>query len=138
MGRHTAAIEHFRKVVQADPNNAQASNNLAYLLSEYANNPDEALKYAEKAVNVAPDKLIYCDTMGWTLYRKGLYASAITYLERAAADKTGDVVWKYHLAMAYAKAGDVDRGRVTLASALKINSNVPEAKAAREILGTNP
>ena len=138
MGRHTAAIEHFRKVVQADPNNAQASNNLAYLLSEYANNPDEALKYAEKAVNVAPDKLIYCDTMGWTLYRKGLYASAITYLERAAADKSGDVVWKYHLAMAYAKAGDVSRGRVTLASALKINSNVPEAKAAREILGTNP
>jgi tetratricopeptide (TPR) repeat protein len=138
MGRHTAAIEHFRKVVQANPNNAQASNNLAYLLSEYANSPDEALKYAEKAVNVAPDKLIYYDTMGWTLYRKGLYTSAITYLERAAADKSGDVVWKYHLAMAYAKAGDLSRGRVALASALKINSNVPEAKAAREILGTNP
>jgi tetratricopeptide (TPR) repeat protein len=138
LGHNAAAIEHFRKVVLSNPENAQASNNLAYLLSEYANKPDEALKYAEKAVNVAPDKQIYSDTMGWTLYRKGLYAPAITYLERAAAGKSGDVVWKYHLAMAYAKAGDLDRGRVELEAALKINPNVPEAKTARQVLGLNP
>jgi tetratricopeptide (TPR) repeat protein len=138
LGHHAAAIEHFRKVVQSEPDNPQASNNLAYLLSEYANNADEALKYAEKAVNVAPEKAIYSDTLGWTLYRKGLYGTAIPYLERAAADKRGDVVWKYHLAMAYGKSGDLNRGRVILASALKIDPNVPEAKTAKEILGTNP
>lgn len=138
LGNHTAAIEHFRKVVQADPDNAQASNNLAYLLAEYGNDADEALKYAEKAVNLRPEKMIYSDTMGWTLYRKGLYGPAIPYLERAAADKGGDVVWKYHLAMAYGKAGDLSRGRTILASALKLNPNVPEAKQARDVLGSHP
>lgn len=137
LGDHTAAIEHFRKVVQADPENAQASNNLAYLLSEYGNNADEALKYAEKAVNLRPEKMIYSDTMGWTLYRKGLYRPAIPYLEKAAADKGGDIVWKYHLAMAYGKAGELTRGRSVLATALKINPNVPEAKQARDLLGAN-
>jgi tetratricopeptide (TPR) repeat protein len=138
LGNHAVAIEHFRKVVQADPDNAQASNNLAYVLAEYGNNADEALKYAEKAVNLRPEKMIYSDTMGWTLYRKGLYGPAIPYLERAAADKGGDVVWKYHLAMAYGKAGDLTRGRTILASALKINPNVPEAKQARDVLGSHP
>lgn len=138
LGDHAAAIEHFRKVVQADPDNAQASNNLAYLLSEYGNNADEALKYAEKAVNLRPEKMIYSDTMGWTLYRKGLYRPAIPYLEKAAGDKGADVVWKYHLAMAYGKAGELSRGRTVLASALKINPNVPEARQARDLLGANP
>jgi Tfp pilus assembly protein PilF len=55
-------------------------------------------------------------------------------LERAVA-KQGDAVWKYHLAMAYAKAGDLDRGRSTLKAALKQNPNLPEAKAAQEIFG---
>ena len=138
LGHHNSAIDHFRKVLQSDPENAQASNNLAYLLTEYANNADEALKYAEKAVNAAPEKAIYADTMGWTLYRKGLYGTAIPYLEKAAAEKGGDVVWKYHLAMAYAKSGDLNKGRVALASALKIDPNVPEAKTAKQILSANP
>ena len=42
---------------------------------------------------------------------------------------------KYHLAMAYTKAGDPQRGRAVLNAALKVNSNVPEAKAAKELLG---
>ncbi len=132
LNHSNTAIQHFRQVVQNDPDNAQAFNNLAYLLTE-ANNPDEALIYAQKAVNLKPDKSIYSDTMGWTLYRKGRYADAVSYLERASADKSADVVWKYHLAMAYVKAGDLERGRAALANALKLNPNVPEAKAARDM-----
>ena len=45
------------------------------------------------------------------------------------------MVWKYHLAMAYAKAGNAARGRATLEAALKLNPNVPEAKIAQEIVG---
>lgn len=128
-GRHDVAIDNFRKAVDASPDNAQASNNLAYMLSEYHNNPDEALKYAERAVMLAPNTPEFCDTMGWILYRKGLYQQAVGYLEKAGAQK-GDVVWKYHLAMAYAKAGDTTRGRSTLDSALKTNPKVPEARLA--------
>jgi Tfp pilus assembly protein PilF len=133
-GNHAAATDQFRKVVALNPGDAQASNNLAYLLTEYRNQPDEALKYAEKALEIAPENPAYCDTLGWALYRKGLYSAAIPYLERASTNKE-NAVWKYHLAMAYAKSGDRKRSRTTLDAALKLDSKVPEAKVAQELLG---
>jgi cellulose synthase operon protein C len=136
-GDHKTAIEQFRKVVEANTSDAQASNNLAYLLIEYGHNPDEALKHAQRAVELAPERPAYCDTLGWALYNKGLYGSAIPYLQRASANPQ-NVVWKYHLAMAYAKSGDLTRGRTTLEAALKADPNPPEAKLAKEVVGGSP
>jgi tetratricopeptide (TPR) repeat protein len=131
-GNHIAAIDHLRKVVAATQDNAQAANNLAYLLLEHGNQPDEALKYAQRAVELAPEHAAYCDTLGWVFYKKGMYAAAIPYFERASAHPES-AVWKYHLAMAYAKAGDKRRGKTMLEVALKQNPRVPEAKSAREL-----
>jgi len=131
-GQQGTAIQHFREVVAADSGNAEAYNNLAYLLIDQQ--PDEALKYAQRAVELVPDRPAYSDTLGWALYRKGMYATAIQYLKRAAGDK-GDPVWTYHLAMAYAKSGDLVSGRRILQAALKRNPHVPEAKLARELIG---
>lgn len=134
-GNYNPAEEHYRKVVEGNPTNAQALNNLAYLLAEHDQQLDEALKYAQKAVELAPDHPAYCDTLGWVLYRKGLYSEAVRYLERAAASKE-NVIWDYHLAMAYAKAGDSARGRSTLQAALKLKPNLPEAKTAQQVIGS--
>lgn len=131
-GNNDAAILLIRDEVSREPRNAEAYNNLAYLLIE--KEPDEALKFAQKAVEMAPDHAAYSDTLGWAMYRKGLYAAAIPHLEHAAA-KGGDPVWTYHLAMAYAKSGDLARGRTTFLAAIKQNPNVPEAKLAQEVLG---
>jgi tetratricopeptide (TPR) repeat protein len=134
MGEHKAALDQYRRIVDAEPTNSEALNNLAYELGEYANQPDEALKYAEKAQELAPDLPDYADTLGWVLYRKGLYSNAIKYLERAAAENR-NAVSKYHLAMAYAKAGDPKRGKATLDAARRVNPNLPEAKMAAELIG---
>ncbi len=132
-GDYSPALAQYRKAVEANPDNAEALNDYAYLLGDYGQHPDDALKYAQKAVELAPDKPEYRDTLGWVLYRKGLYPLAVAELERAAAQ--GDsTVWKYHLAMAYIKAGDLNRGRLNLDSALKRNPNLPEAKQAQELL----
>jgi tetratricopeptide (TPR) repeat protein len=133
-GNHQAALDHFRRVVESDPGNAQALNNLAYALLEYANRPEEALEYARRAVERAQDQPAFADTLGWVLYRMGAYSTAVKHLERAALHKAGDVVSKYHLAMAYAKMGDLKRSRSTLAAALKINPRLPEAQMAQELL----
>jgi Tfp pilus assembly protein PilF len=132
-GEHSAALEQFRRAVQADANDAQALNNLAYMLLEYGKQPGEALQYAQRAVELAPDKNNYADTLGWALYQKGLYSSAVPYLERASS-ASREAIYKYHLAMAYARAGDPRRGRDTLEAALKLNANLPEAKVAREVV----
>jgi tetratricopeptide (TPR) repeat protein len=135
-GDHSAALQNFRKSVQMDSGNAQALNNLAYLLSEEGNNQDEALKYAQRAVEMVPDRPAYCDTLGWVLYRKGLYSQAIQYLQRAAGDKSR-AVWTYHLAMAYAKSGDLARGRTVFQAAWKQDPKSPLAKQAQDVVKGN-
>ena len=65
---------------------------------------------------------------------RGVYPAAITHLERAAS-KEGNVAWKYHLAMAYAKAGDARRARATLQVALKLDPSTSEARMAMELVG---
>ena len=65
--------------------------------------------------------------------RESLFRAALDYL--AKAGNGGTPRRKYHLAMAYAKAGNIDRGKTTLNAALKINPNVPEAKIAQEVVG---
>jgi tetratricopeptide (TPR) repeat protein len=136
LGNRQDAVKEYRQAVDADSSQPQALNNLAYLLLDYGHQPDEALKYAEKAQELAPDNPSYADTLGWILYRKGLYGMAVKRMEIAASHKE-NVVWRYHLAMAYAKAGDAERAHATLESALKENSNLPEAKAARQVVGVS-
>jgi tetratricopeptide (TPR) repeat protein len=121
------STENFRQVIAANPKNAEALNNLAWVLAENGA-ADDALKHAEKAVELQPKNADFNDTLGWIMYKKGVYSLAIKYLEKA---DTGNPVVKYHLAMAYAKVGDLKRGRVALDAALKINPNVAEAKLAQ-------
>jgi len=134
-GNPSAALEEFRKSVEADAQNAQALNNLAYMLADYANKPDEALPYAERARELDPGKVDYADTLGWVFYRKGIYYSAIRQMEGAASVKQADALIKYHLAMAYAKSGDGKKGRETLQAAMRLNPKLPEAQIAATIVG---
>jgi tetratricopeptide (TPR) repeat protein len=132
-GKNAAAIEQFRKAVALDDKNAMALNGLAYLLAENKQ-PDEALKYAQQAKELAPDNPAVADTLGWTYFQKGLYSLAVTNLEEATA-KDGTARRRYHLAMAYLKAGDPKRGRQTLDAALKMDPSLPEAQTARQAFG---
>jgi tetratricopeptide (TPR) repeat protein len=134
-GKNAAAIEQYRKAVALDDRNALALNGLAYLLAE-SRQPDEALKYAQKAKELAPDSPAVDDTLGWTYFQKGLYTLAVAHLEGAAA-REGTARRKYHLAMAYMKAGDPQRGRQTFDAAFKMDPNLPEAQAARQAFGMN-
>jgi tetratricopeptide (TPR) repeat protein len=135
-GKSAAAIEQYRKVVALDEKNAVALNGLAYLLAE-SKQPDEALKYAQKAKELAPDNPAVDDTLGWTYFQKGMYSLAVTHLEIATA-KEGTARRRYHLAMAYLKAGDPKRGRQTFDAAYKMDPNLPEAQVARQVLGIAP
>jgi tetratricopeptide (TPR) repeat protein len=132
-GRYEVAIVNYRKVLETEPSNLYALNNIAYRLANDGNAPDEALKYAQKAVEVGPTNLAVQDTIGWAYYRKGLYKEAVRYLTTAAQGSTAPVRL-YHLAMAYEKAGDDRRARQTLDLAMKMDANLPEAKVAQAVL----
>jgi tetratricopeptide (TPR) repeat protein len=121
-GNNNAAREHYRTVLQSEPANVVALNNLAYNLS--TDNPDEALKYAQTAVELAPDAPFAQDTLGWIYYRKGMYDNAIRCFDRALQKETA-AVYKYHLALAYSKTGNNNLAQQNLAAALKLDPKLP-------------
>lgn len=138
-GNYEAAIEQFRKALAADPGNVPALNNLAYLLANFTDQLDAALGYAQQAREHAPDNVDVEGTLGWVLYRKGLYNPALQQLQDAVA-KDGEsstqnaAIRKYHLAMTYLKLGDRQRGVNVLSAALKIDPHLPEAQIAAGVL----
>jgi tetratricopeptide (TPR) repeat protein len=129
-GDAAAAMADFRKVIEVQPDNAKALNNLAYLLTESGNQTEEPLKYAQKAVELDPSNPKFEDTLGWVLYRRAVYDLAVKHLESSVSKKPTALPY-YHLAMAYMKAGKEERGRAALNNALRLDSSLPEAKVAQ-------
>ncbi len=135
-GNNAAAIEQYRELVALDAKDAMALNALAYILAE-EKKPDEALAYAQKARELAPENPAIADTLGWIYYLQGRYEPALVQLG-AATNKEVTAVREYHLALAYLKAGKPELGRQTLNVALKMNPNLPEAQVARQAFGISP
>lgn len=132
-GNHPAAIADYKKVLETQPNSVFALNNLAFDLAEYTNQPDEALKYAQKAAELAPDTPAVENTLGWVLYRKGLYSVALPHLEKAD-NQEPSARRKCHVALAYLKLGDQERGEKYLQAAIKMDPNLPEIRMAQQLL----
>jgi Tfp pilus assembly protein PilF len=114
---HAGAVEHYRKVLELDSGNLRAMNNLAYNLAHDPATVDDALKYAQKAKELAPQSPQIQDTLGWVYYRKGLYAMAAKELEAVHAKEPTPLV-KYHLGLVYMRLGRSNEGGRLVAAAL--------------------
>jgi WD40 repeat protein len=109
-------IERCRLAIAANPDDAEACNNLAW---QYVTAPEAlrdvkgALPLAETAVRLEPGKPLYRNTLGVAYYRDGRYREAAEVL-RANLDKEED--WGlpfdlYFLAMSHHRLGETARAR---------------------------
>ena len=94
-----------RKVLDIDPNNAQALNYLAYTFAERGVKLPEALTMVKKAVDLDPQNYAYLDTEGWVYFRQGEYAMAEDYLQKAVSRNATDPTVHDHLGQALEKQG---------------------------------
>ena len=120
-GNRQVAADGYRAVLELDPDNLKALNDLAYLMS--LTNPDEALKYGLRALEIAPDNAAILDTVGWIYYKKGAYNTARSYLVHAV-DKRANPHRQYHLALCYLKMGEERLGRELMAKAVEEDPNL--------------
>jgi len=120
-GNGDTAMKIYQTVLNVDHSNALALNNLAYHMA--AEKPDEALKMAQEAVELDPNNPAIADTLGWAYFHKGLYDSALGYLNKAFEQKPS-AHHQYHLAMCQIKAGKKELGDQNLRAALKKDPNV--------------
>ena len=91
----------LRKIIDLEPNNADAMNTLGYTLTDLTDRHAEALPLIEKALAIKPDEAAFIDSMGWVQYRLQNYDEAIVHLRRAlemfqndeVAAHLGEVLW---------------------------------------------
>jgi tetratricopeptide (TPR) repeat protein len=124
----------YEKVLEINPQAAVAANNLAYLYSEQGANPERALELAQRAKEIAPEDPSISDTLGWILYKRGLYQRALGLLQDSAQKLPGNAEVHYHLGMTLYQLQDRAGAERALSRALEINSGFPGADEAKQTL----
>lgn len=97
-----AAEEWLERILDEDPDNISALNDLGYLWADQGKHLERALRMAQQAVAAEPENQAYLDTLGWVLFRLGRFEEALPHLLKAAKDeKQTDGVVLDHLGDAH-------------------------------------
>src|SRR5207245_6497683 len=112
-GEIRKAQEAYEEVLAQAPRFSEAANNLAWLYAEHGGDQDRALLLAQTAKEAAPEDPHISDTLGWILYKRGVYQRALAILQQSASKLPDSAVIEYHLGMGSYKAGA--RGLVRMA-----------------------
>lgn len=131
-GQNKLAIEQYERVLQKDPTNLLALNNLANLYQMV--NDSRALETAEAAYRLDPNSSAIADTLGWLLVQQGQTARGLELLQKAIAQEPGNSFIRYHLAAALAKSGNKPKARKELESLLAGDPQFPQREAAQALL----
>ena len=91
----------LRRLIELQPENAQAHNALGYSLADRGIRLTEARELIEKALTLLPNDTFILDSLGWVLYRQGDLPGGLAALERAYAMRDdpeiaahlGEVLW---------------------------------------------
>jgi tetratricopeptide (TPR) repeat protein len=125
------AKQQYQKVLEIQPDNPLASNNLAYVMLQQGGNVDVAFAMAQTARRQLPDNPNAADTLGWAFYHKHVYTSATDLFKEAVKKEPDNALFNYHLGLAYAKSGKAALARQQLDRVVKIKPNFPEVEELR-------
>ena len=133
-GEIAKAQEAYEKVLALNPRFAPAANNLAWLYSEHGGDKDKALQLAQTAKEVAPDDPNVSDTLGWILYKRGVYQRAVGLLKESVSKQPNQPVVQYHLGLASLKVGDTESARTALTAAVNSPASFTGKDEAKKVL----
>jgi len=105
-GDKQGGIVQMKKVLEIDPNHADALNYIGYSYADEGIKLDEALDLIQKALKIKPDSGFIIDSLGWVYYRKGLYDDALSSLQKAFSLKSDDPTIAEHLGDVYLKKNE--------------------------------
>ncbi len=132
-GRLDDASQQYAAVLEADPVNVIALNNQAWILRE--KDSAQALEYARRAAELAPDSADVLDTLAMVEYASGNYARAQRSIERALKKHPNHPSMLYHSAMIAAALEDKAAARATLKKLLATHTDFAEIAEAEALAG---
>jgi Tfp pilus assembly protein PilF len=102
------AEQQFKKVIEADPNNASALNYYGYMLADRSIRLDEATSLIQRAVHMEPNNGAFLDSLGWAYYKQNKLTEAEEYLRKAVDRMSHDPTILTHLGDVYMKLGQTE------------------------------
>jgi tetratricopeptide (TPR) repeat protein len=135
LGRIDDAIGEYEGLLAHRPHVTVAANNLAMLLVTYRTDRRSLDRARDLTADFgSSDNSALLDTSGWVRLKLGDLTDALPALERAADRAPESQVVRYHLAIAELKAGQRDKARANLRTALSGSASFAGSSDARATL----
>jgi tetratricopeptide (TPR) repeat protein len=134
--KHEESKKIYEGIVTGGVRAPVAANNLAWIYANRGEQLDLALQLAQDAKQQMPDSAEVNDTLGWVYYKKDLRELAVKTLENSVGKDPKNVMFQYHLGLAYAKAGQTMKARHALEEALRLKPDFDGADEARKTLAS--
>ncbi len=113
----------MKKVIELEPEHAQALNYLAYTWAEAGKELDLAESYARKAASKESGDAFILDTLGWVLFKKGKFKEAVDVLEKAHGMQPEVSIISEHLGDVYIKLNMHSKARLLFLKAAEAEDN---------------
>lgn len=131
--RYAAAAKRYHAALARAPDSALLLNNLAWVTHELKQ--PQALEYAERAHELAPDSPAIMDTLGGILVASGETERGLELLGRAAELAPQAYPIRLNFAKALLKANRKGPARKELEALAKLDSKHPVQQEAAKLLG---
>jgi tetratricopeptide (TPR) repeat protein len=82
-GDRDGAVKAFQEAIRINPDSPAALNNLGALLLEEAAPETDPLPYLMRAIEKAPENVLFRDTLGWYYFKKGMFNEATIEIGKA-------------------------------------------------------
>jgi putative PEP-CTERM system TPR-repeat lipoprotein len=134
IGRNDDAIAQYEQLATQKPPDPAVLNNLAWLLHEKGD--ARALDMAQQAHQAAPRVPEIADTYGWILVQRNQASAGLDVLQAALSGSPGNPDIQYHVAAAYAKAGQQQKAAQLLRESLKSGKPFRSRAEAENLLSS--
>lgn len=134
LGDKEKVVTNMKQVIEMDPNHSQGLNYLAFTYAEMNSHLDEAEKLARRAFELDPKDGYVLDTLGWVLFKKGLYKDSLKTLEAAFQLTPQESIIAEHLGDVYMKNQLVEKAKEMYEKAVTFETDSTKIKLIKEKL----
>ena len=131
---YTVATQHYRGLLEVQPDNAVWLNNLAFAAGQQKD--PKAFEYAERANKLAPNTPEIMDTLGTLLIERGDVPRGIELLRSAADKAPNEPGIRLNLARGLIKSGQKEAAKEQLDLLAKMGEKFPRQDEVTKLMNT--
>jgi Flp pilus assembly protein TadD len=133
-GRPDEARKTYQEVLNMQPDNPVALNNVAYAKADEGVDLDNALTLAEKARSKKPDDPDVLDTVGLIFLKKNSTDEGLRLLKELVARVPNNPTYHLHFALALYQKGNKPEAKKELQTAMRSNPSERDQQRIRELM----